>query len=778
MASVQVSRASRMWAFGAAAALAGTTALVAAPAASGTEALSSTTAAVASGAVVAPTSATVLTGHAGLTDDAVYGETASGIVSIPRGAVGADWTPVSVGGTQLAGHLLQAEGDALLVADLDGKSDTLAWRAADGAWSVRSVPNGTTLGRGGLYALLPPGPGASYIVNWPIEDVSTGTITVVHLWAGLRGVAVDGSSLWTTNDLYHGVDQYELPSKARLQEINRLDVDDADALSVSGRWALFTGADARVVDLQQVYADLDLGPAGVHRSVVLGARTISWLSGDTVTVQELAGTRATRSVGTSRYRNLDDDDQGTTLAYVDPTDHVRLVDLSWATAPRTTIVDRVAPSVPLVSVGNRALNSTTISVFAYPQGDGATPPFRPSGATAELRYRQHKNGSTAFGAWVGVAGETATLIVPRDSTTCFQARARDKAGNVSAWSGAECAVVDSTAPRLAVHGPSSGTKSVHGKARVTVSYSASDATRVRNYDVRYKKAPKGSTTYGSWVYPAGWQGTTVWSPTIGAYAESITIATGQRVCFSVRARDVAGNVSAWSSSRCSYADAAAPRLTKVVGPPRWYGVPTSGKVRTTVRFAGWDDHALRFDVQIRTAGTDEAFWGWMYVARATTARSFSYDLPAGHEACYRVRARDTAGHVSAWSKPRCTNVAASGGSKALYADRRTTLGGTRVAMLRSSSLRGTTDLYAGAYILPASSRGIRVQVRTCRTCGTLIVQIHNSPTFVSLVSARPGWRYVKVTWKPADTPVSLYEAYPHAPRTTTTTYLRSWSVIR
>ncbi|GMA24201.1 hypothetical protein GCM10025864_19600 [Luteimicrobium album] len=157
-----------------------------------------------------------------------------------------------------------------------------------------------------------------------------------------------------------------------------------------------------------------------------------------------------------------------------------------------------------------------------------------------------------------------------------------------------CGIVDGTAPRLTVHGPASATKAVNGKATVTVSYQATDDTWVKSYDVRYKRAAKGSTTYGARVYPSSWQGTTAWS-------KSVTATTGQRVCLSVRARDGANNVSAWSSSRCTFADGTKPKLTKVVAPGRWYGVPKSGKVRATVRLADKDDHALRFDVRVRKA---------------------------------------------------------------------------------------------------------------------------------------------------------------------------------
>ncbi|GMA24202.1 hypothetical protein GCM10025864_19610 [Luteimicrobium album] len=76
------------------------------------------------------------------------------------------------------------------------------------------------------------------------------------------------------------------------------------------------------------------------------ARTWAGLVAATVMVRKLAGGRTTRTVGPAGSTDLDLDDSGTNLAYVDPTRHVRLVDLGWAVAPGRTIVDHAAPPVP------------------------------------------------------------------------------------------------------------------------------------------------------------------------------------------------------------------------------------------------------------------------------------------------------------------------------------------------------------------------------------------------------------------------------------------------
>jgi hypothetical protein len=61
--------------------------------------------------------------------------------------------------------------------------------------------------------------------------------------------------------------------------------------------------------------------------------------------------------------------------------------------------------------------------------------------------------------------------------------------------------------------------------------------------VAYRTAPAGQPLR-SWVYPAGWQG-------IRSTNVSLTASAGSDTCFMVRARDAAGNTTAWSPSSCT-----------------------------------------------------------------------------------------------------------------------------------------------------------------------------------------------------------------------------------
>ena len=796
MASVQVTTASRIWALGAAAALVGTTMLVSVPA---TATAADAVVAPTEGTVVAPTSSVRLTGGVGLTNDAVYGETATGIVVFPRDGSATDWSPVTVNGAPLTGHLLGAEGDALLVADADGKADTLAWHA-DGTWSSRSVPNGTALGHGGLYALLPPTPAPDDMSDWTLVDARSGAVAMHYIDWDTVVVAVDGSTLWNTKSYGASLASVDIPTGAVRPPSQGTGYGSTD-LQVADTWALdrdwdgtATAMDVRANGLYVNWAlpteDQGLLRMTLARDAVVGLRTTA--SGTVLVARELTGERREQTIGSvvapdaSTARTLDVDESGSSVVYRDPTGFARLADLGWVTPAATAVVDTAPPSTPSTYLNQPSLTgsrSLTISAWALDRG---SLPFRPSGlASVELRFQQRGLGQPSFGPWTTESadvreGDTFTLThmltATRGTTTCAQARARDKAGNTSAWSVSACSTVDGTPPRLTkVAGPASSLRAVDGTATARLSYTASDNLKLKGYDVRYKKAPKGSTTYGAWVYPASWKNTT-------ATSRSVTATTGQRVCLSVRARDTAGNVSAWSSSRCTYVDGTTPRLTHVSTPPRWRGVPSAGSVRQTISFAGKDDRSLRFDVRVRRATGTGAFGSWTTVVTGTTKHSYTRTLRPGEEICYQVRARDGAGHVSAWSHvSRCTNVALPASSKLLDADHRTTFGGTTVAALRESNV----VLYPGHYLRRASveqwgARGIRVQVRTCRTCGVLVIDGNEHPRRVSLVSSRPGWRYVTVTWKkpPYDEwPIYLSDEVPADARASVQTYIRSWTLI-
>jgi hypothetical protein len=78
-----------------------------------------------------------------------------------------------------------------------------------------------------------------------------------------------------------------------------------------------------------------------------------------------------------------------------------------------------------------------------------------------------------------------------------------------------------------------------------ITYAAIDnKTGVKSYDVRWQRG-NPSRAYGAWVYPSSWQGTTATAKTLTGMAK------GWTYCFSIRVRDKAGNISAWSQPLCT-----------------------------------------------------------------------------------------------------------------------------------------------------------------------------------------------------------------------------------
>ena len=100
-------------------------------------------------------------------------------------------------------------------------------------------------------------------------------------------------------------------------------------------------------------------------------------------------------------------------------------------------------------------------------------------------------------------------------------------------------VVDTAAPKASLRRLSTVTF-----AATVVFWSATDSgTGVGSYDVRYRRAGRDGR-FGGWNYPRAWQGLVTTTLT---RAQS----PGHTVCFSVRARDVAGNVSGWTAPTCT-----------------------------------------------------------------------------------------------------------------------------------------------------------------------------------------------------------------------------------
>jgi hypothetical protein len=144
------------------------------------------------------------------------------------------------------------------------------------------------------------------------------------------------------------------------------------------------------------------------------------------------------------------------------------------------------------------------------------------------------------GAW-SPCGPTWALTGLAAGSHTAEARVTDPSGAISTlathnWSVDSLAPAASLAPVVA---PLLSTAT-------TLAWSGTDSggSGPSRYDVRYRTAPIGGAL-GSYAQPASWQN-------VAARSVSATLAQGAQYCFSVRARDVAGNVGAWSTERCTW----------------------------------------------------------------------------------------------------------------------------------------------------------------------------------------------------------------------------------
>ncbi|MBZ5735278.1 hypothetical protein K8Z61_12310 [Nocardioides sp. TRM66260-LWL] len=121
----------------------------------------------------------------------------------------------------------------------------------------------------------------------------------------------------------------------------------------------------------------------------------------------------------------------------------------------------------------------------------------------------------------------------RDQRTCLRVRTHDWAGNVSAWS-QTCLTADGYRPLTSWRSSSTPWRQSPFRP-VVMRYGAEDALGVASYDVSRRIALPGRP-WGAYRTPAAWRRTR-------ATSVSRRLPPGTNVCFRLRARDRAGNVS-------------------------------------------------------------------------------------------------------------------------------------------------------------------------------------------------------------------------------------------
>ena len=268
-----------------------------------------------------------------------------------------------------------------------------------------------------------------------------------------------------------------------------------------------------------------------------------------------------------------------------------------------------------------------------------------SGATLTWAASSDDTGVAAYDVY-RVQGTTSTLVAsPTTATTTltgltagtaytYTVKARDAAGNVSAASPSvtfttTAVPVDTTAPTV----PGTPVASAVTSTSATLTWAAStDAgSGVAGYDV-YRV--QGTTS------------TLVASPTTTS-TSFVGLLPSTAYTYNVKARDVAGNVSA-ASANVTFTTTAAPADTTaptVPGTPTASGITKTGATLTWTPSTDAGSGVAAYEV-LRVVGTTQTL-----VASPTTPSTVLTGLTADTAYSYVVRAVDAAGNTSAASAP-------------------------------------------------------------------------------------------------------------------------------
>ncbi|MGZ4436207.1 MAG: fibronectin type III domain-containing protein [Nocardioidaceae bacterium] len=150
------------------------------------------------------------------------------------------------------------------------------------------------------------------------------------------------------------------------------------------------------------------------------------------------------------------------------------------------------------------------------------------------------------GGLVGAAGlapdaRSASFVMPQAWTGPVTVTSR---GSAQTADGNSAALTfpgpDTTAPSSSL----GGVRDVTQTSSVALSVGGTDDRALAGIDVRWRSAAFGQRL-GAWTQPSGWHGRNPGPLTVTG------LRVGGTYCFSSRAHDVAGNVSAWTPARCT-----------------------------------------------------------------------------------------------------------------------------------------------------------------------------------------------------------------------------------
>ena len=316
---------------------------------------------------------------------------------------------------------------------------------------------------------------------------------------------------------------------------------------------------------------------------------------------------------------------------------------AWSTV-RSFLLDTTAPAVPAASGiagGTRTAHAPTLAAtFSDSAGNPGTVTFQLCANTSCTSIVQT---SIVNGVGNG-AGATWTPNPLSDGSYYWRARAKDNAGNQSAWSAVTSFTIDTVAPNV----PSSLAPAA--AARV-----ATPQISARFSDV--DPADSGTLSFQLCTDAA--------CATIVASSTSATLANGATApnwtpnvpdgvyYWRVRAQDAAANLSAWSTIRTLTIDTAAPAATTLDTPAD--GVTVSALPSFSPTFVdgdATDSGSLSFQICTDAACSSIAASGSSATLTNGGVGTWTPASLADGSYYVRVRSQDVAGNASAWSTVR------------------------------------------------------------------------------------------------------------------------------
>ncbi|CAN7414949.1 hypothetical protein [Knoellia sp. LjRoot47] len=251
-------------------------------------------------------------------------------------------------------------------------------------------------------------------------------------------------------------------------------------------------------------------------------------------------------------------------------------------------------------------------------------------------------------------------------------------------------------------------------AQDTTASTTQHPSGLSSYDVRYQQPVHQQSPS-----PTAWL-TAAWSSSLTTTRVALPDTTGRDTCWSVRARDRAGNVGPWSAVSCVNRDTVAPVIAAPTVGPRVVPATTTRTVTYSFQVGVNGQDWTSTDIAYRRASSGAGYGPWVQPTAWTNAQAASQrgSVSVGQDLCFRARARDAAGNIGPWATPVCTSVP--------FDDRSLAVAGRTSRTTSSMALSGTTTTLSaiGAQVSRSGQTGSKVSVVALRGPGQGTVDVY------------------------------------------------------